>query len=143
MSQDDLAREMAERGWQYYQSTVYKIEKGERKVDFWEATDLAEILKTSVDRFRWTSAEANETAMVRSAAANLRGRWREAGHAVASYLAARTLAERTLATSGKSRSPRVIAACRELELDLGQYGGIDDAVDQGVADYEAREESGT
>jgi transcriptional regulator with XRE-family HTH domain len=140
LSQDDLAREMSALGWQYYQSTVYKVEHGERKVSAGELVDLAAVLKTSLDRFTWTSAEANETAMVYDAAATLRGRWEEAAVAVRRLLAARTRGERMLASSGGSTSPRVRAALAELAADLRDRG-LDEAVDEGIARYENPEET--
>lgn len=139
LSQDDLAREMTDRGWQYYQSTVYKIEHGERKVSFGEAADLAAILGTSLDRFAWTGAEANEQAMVNDAVATLRGRWEEAAGAASALLAARARAERILAMSAGSKYQRVRDACTELAADLGGYD-LDSAIGEGIARHEHPEE---
>jgi transcriptional regulator with XRE-family HTH domain len=102
LSQDDLAREMTERGWQYYQSTVYKIEHG-GKVSFSESVDLAAILRTSLDRFTWTTSEASETVLVYDRAASVRLRWEEAAHAVRRLMAARGSGEHILAGSSASK----------------------------------------
>lgn len=50
MSQAELARQMAARGWPYYAQTVHRIERSQRKVSIGEAGDLADILQTSVGR---------------------------------------------------------------------------------------------
>ena len=56
ISQAKLAELMTERGWPWHQSTVYRVESGKQTVGFSEAVDLAEILRTSLDRFTWGSA---------------------------------------------------------------------------------------
>lgn len=48
VSQSGLAREMAERGFQFHQTTISRIEAGDRPVRLAEATTLAEIVRTSV-----------------------------------------------------------------------------------------------
>ena len=50
LSQGELARRMAERGFPYYQQTIRRIEEGRRKVSVGEAKALAEILGTTMDR---------------------------------------------------------------------------------------------
>src|SRR6516164_3759995 len=50
LSQGELARRMAERGYPYYQQTIRRIEEGRRKVSVGEAKALAEILGTTMDR---------------------------------------------------------------------------------------------
>lgn len=59
MSQSELAKQMADRGWRYYPQTVQRIEAGERKVSVGEGKSLAEILHTTVDRLTWPGTEVS------------------------------------------------------------------------------------
>lgn len=43
MSQDDLATQMAQRGFDFHQTTIAKIERGARRVTVGEAAELADI----------------------------------------------------------------------------------------------------
>jgi hypothetical protein len=49
MSQAELARRMADRGWPWHQQTVGRVEAGQRVVRLGEAKDLASILETTID----------------------------------------------------------------------------------------------
>jgi transcriptional regulator with XRE-family HTH domain len=49
LTQEDVVAKMAHFGFTFHQATVYKIEKGERKVGLGEAIALAECLDTSID----------------------------------------------------------------------------------------------
>jgi transcriptional regulator with XRE-family HTH domain len=64
LSQGELARRMAERGFPYYQQTVRRIEEGRRKVSVGEATALAEILGTTMDRLTWPGRAASAGALL-------------------------------------------------------------------------------
>ena len=64
MSQGELARRMAERGFPYYQQTVRRIEDGRRKVSVGEATALASILGTTVERLTWPGQAATAAALL-------------------------------------------------------------------------------
>ena len=59
LSQGELARRMAERGFPYYQQTVRRIEEGRRKVSVGEAKALADILGTTMDRLTWPGRAAS------------------------------------------------------------------------------------
>lgn len=50
-TQQAVSVEMRNRGWKWSQATVWSIEKGERPLRLREASDLAEVLGTSMDRF--------------------------------------------------------------------------------------------
>lgn len=50
ITQEELAKEMARRGFRWHQATVYKVESGERQVPIGEAVALTEILGLSLDR---------------------------------------------------------------------------------------------
>lgn len=50
MSQAELAREMANRGHDFRQQTIYKVETGKRRVTIGEAVDLAASLGIDLDR---------------------------------------------------------------------------------------------
>ena len=67
MSQAALATAMTERGYPWHQQTVGRVEGGRQSVRFGEIEQLAEILRTSVDRFRWTQPEAGATQYMYSA----------------------------------------------------------------------------
>lgn len=49
MSQEELARQMAELGFPFHQGTIYKIETGARRVRLDEATVLAKVLGLDLD----------------------------------------------------------------------------------------------
>jgi transcriptional regulator with XRE-family HTH domain len=138
LSQDDLAREMADRGWQYYQSTVYKIEHGERKVSFGEAVDLAAILKVTLDRFTWTGAEANESGMADRTFGLLHQAFEEAVTAAARLAGARAGAEYTLTVLKDSKYPRTRKTCEALAAEL-DAATIDAAVAEGAARHKKLE----
>src|ERR1700760_1636093 len=64
MSQGELARRMADRGFPYYQQTVRRIEDGRRKVSVGEAKSLAQILETTIDQLPWPTQEASAAALL-------------------------------------------------------------------------------
>lgn len=138
MSQSALAKAMSDHGLQWHQQTVYKVENGTRPLRAAELAALARILKTSLDRFMWTGAEANESAAVYDAAATLRARWDEASIAVRRLLAARAHGERILAGRSASTYERVRLACRELAADLAERH-LENAVGAGIERHENQE----
>lgn len=139
MSQGDVAREMTARGWQWHQSTVYKIEHGSRRTEAFEVLDLAEILGVPMPHLFWPPAEVNETAMVDRAIVMLRREWETVADATRRLLAAGAYGERTLAQSGGSKYQRVRDTCAELQADLGDHT-LETAVEEGIARYENSEE---
>jgi transcriptional regulator with XRE-family HTH domain len=118
ISQPELARRMAERGWPWHQSTVYRTESGRQPLKLGEAVDLAKILGVTTDRLAWTGPEANEREMAAGASARLRGAWRDAALAVARLEDARDAAARTAERAAKSAFPRVTDAARGIGEDL-------------------------
>lgn len=50
LSQAELVRRMAERGWPWHQSTVYRIESGRQAIRLDEAIDVAAILGATLDQ---------------------------------------------------------------------------------------------
>jgi transcriptional regulator with XRE-family HTH domain len=64
LSQGELARRMAERGFPFYQQTVRRIEEGRRKVSVGEAKALGQILKTPMERLTWPGREASAAALL-------------------------------------------------------------------------------
>jgi transcriptional regulator with XRE-family HTH domain len=71
ISQVKLAQEMAARGWPWRQQTVTRLENGQRMIRYGEATALAEILHTPLERFSRPVSEANEVEKIRAAGARL------------------------------------------------------------------------
>src|SRR5690348_5727469 len=67
ISQAEIVRQMRDRGHSWHQSTVTRVEQGTQQLKAAELFDLAEILGTSVDRFRWTQPEVSATEYVDSA----------------------------------------------------------------------------
>lgn len=139
MSQVDVAREMTARGWQWHQSTVYKIEHGTRRTEAFEVLDLAEILGVPMAHLFWPPAEVNETAMVDRSIGMLRRAWHETAQAAQRLLAARAAGERTLAQSGASKYQRVRDTCAELKLDLDEHT-LEAAFDEAQYRHENPEE---
>lgn len=135
LSQSDLAREMTARGWRYYQSTVYKIEHGERKVDFFEAGDLAAILQVSADQFTLSSAEARETEAVWSAGARLRQHYELVAEAAGQLLRLHDAAARILEQHEGSKHASVRDARDDVAARMRMYG-LDKAVAEGVRRHE-------
>src|SRR5260370_21645909 len=72
ISQVKLAQEMAARGWPWRQQTVTRLENGQRMIRFGEATALAEILNTPLERFTRPVSAAIEVEKIRAARARLR-----------------------------------------------------------------------
>lgn len=65
LTQDDVAAQMAGRGFPFHQATVYKVETGSRKVSIAEATALSSILGVPLiwmvdDVADWRMAMVNE-----------------------------------------------------------------------------------
>lgn len=118
MNQDDVARAMAERGWKWHQSTVYKVEHGTRRTEAFEVADLAEILGVPMGHLFWPPAEVNENAMVESAIVMVRREWENAVEGVLRLERAIAWAARTLEQSGDSQYQRVRDTCAELVAEL-------------------------
>lgn len=137
IQQSDLAKRMWKIGRRWHQSTVSAAESGERTVSFDEACDLAKILKTSLDRFTWTTAEASETEMVYSAGARLRQCYDAVAESVERLLGQHGVAGRVLAQHEGSKYPRVQEARRDVACRMEEYG-LDNAVGLGIYQYENR-----
>jgi len=119
ISQDGLAEAMTARGHDWYQSTVYKTERGERKVSFHEAIDLAAVLQVTTDRFTRLPEEAADEYAVTQGAALLERTWDQAASAVAGLHQARAAAEGLAARFAGSKHARVREAVRGLLAELG------------------------
>lgn len=94
ISQVKLAQEMAARGWPWRQQTVTRVENGQRMIRFGEATALAEILHTPLERFARPVSEADEVEKIRAADARLRESFEAVVAAVCHLLDAQRTAER-------------------------------------------------
>jgi transcriptional regulator with XRE-family HTH domain len=89
LSQGELARRMAERGFPYYQQTIRRIEEGRRKVSVGEAKALAEILGTTMDRLTLPGQVAAAAYMMNFAAAGAQRAWNDIASHTTMLLAAR------------------------------------------------------
>jgi transcriptional regulator with XRE-family HTH domain len=94
ISQVKLAQEMAARGWPWRQQTVTRLENGQRMIRFGEATALAEILHTPLERFTRPVSEADEVEKIRAASARLRESCEAVAAAVCRLLDAQRTAKR-------------------------------------------------
>ena len=94
ISQVKLAQEMAARGWPWRQQTVTRVENGQRMIRFGEATALAGILHTPLERFTRPASEANDLEKVRAASVRLRESCEAVAAAVCRLLDAQRTAER-------------------------------------------------
>jgi transcriptional regulator with XRE-family HTH domain len=94
ISQVKLAQEMAARGWPWRQQTVTRLENGQRMIRFGEATALAEILHTPLERFTRPASDANEVEKIRAAGARLRESCEAVAAAVCHLLDEQRTAER-------------------------------------------------
>lgn len=139
MSQAELARLMTERGWPWHQSTVYRVESGKQTVGFSEALDLAGVLRTSLDRFTWGSAEANESDFVYAAGTRLVRQYGVVAEAVCRMLAEEKIADRTVRRHKDSEWKRVQVALDDTMARIETYH-LDAAIDEGIRRYEERTE---
>lgn len=137
ISQAELAQAMTERGWPWYQSTVARVESGRQSVRFPEAFALAELMKTSLDRFTWGSAEANETEFVYAARARLVRAHETAVDAIVHLLAEVVIADRMAERHKGSEYKRVQDAVDDLNAAL-ETCGLEQAIEDGIRRYEDR-----
>jgi transcriptional regulator with XRE-family HTH domain len=118
ISQAELARRMAERGWSWHQATVYRVETGKQPVRFDEALDLADLLGVTLDRLTWAIGEAAEEELATFAITSLRERMQEAAVAVARLRVARVVADRRAKAAGDSEYPHIRELASSIEQDL-------------------------
>jgi transcriptional regulator with XRE-family HTH domain len=118
VSQTELARRMAERGWPWHQATVYRVETGKQPVRFDEAVDLADLLGVTLDRLTWAIGEAAEEELTIFAIASLRERMQEAAVAVARLSVARTVAESRAKAAADSDYPHIRELASGIEQDV-------------------------
>jgi len=71
LSQESLAKQMTERGYRWQQATVYKIEKGERRMQLGEALAVAAILGVPVDRMAEGTGDIVALSKIKKALAEL------------------------------------------------------------------------
>lgn len=140
MSQKALAEAMKACGWSWHQATVHRVESGAQPVELGEATDLAAILGTSLDRLTWAGPEENGVALTDRATALLARSFRETAEAAERLLRDRDGAERQLAEAVKSEYRRVRQAAEDLRLEL-EASTLEAAVEHGVDRYENPEEA--
>lgn len=93
MSQQELAQRMNERGQDWQQKTVSRVEKGTRDVKLFEAVDLAAVLGVTLDELMSADstalAAAEERAKVAAAQTKLRAAFHTAVVGAGELLAAR------------------------------------------------------
>ena len=138
MSQSALADAMTERGYPWHQQTVGRVEAGRQSVRFGEVEQLAQILKTSMDRFSWGSAEANETEFTYAAGTRVRRQYEVVATAIHRHLADVAAAERLLARPPQTGDSEHVMAAREDVADRLETYSLDNAIEEGIRRYEER-----
>lgn len=108
MSQSELAKRMAARGFKFHQTTVARIEAGERAVRLGEAEALAKILKTYVHTLSRPPEEGGAIRRLRDAVEEVERKVQDIQSDIESLL------------RGKERLNRAIAECEDR--DLGEIG---------------------
>jgi transcriptional regulator with XRE-family HTH domain len=137
MPQAEIARLMAERGWPWHQSTVYRVETGKQAVRFGEAASLAEILKVPLDRLTWSTPESDAVDTMLRRGADLVPLSAGVSGAVERLLAARADAEETLAATEGSEWQQVLTFRPGLAERIDRYT-LDAAIAEGLRRYEDR-----
>jgi transcriptional regulator with XRE-family HTH domain len=137
LSQSALADAMTGHGHAWHQQTVDRVESGRQAVRFREAVDLAAILRTSTDRFTWSSPEASATEFVYSAGSRLRQQYEITADAVCRLIADSATAERVAGAHKDSEWERVREAVRDVTARVEAYD-LDAAIGEGIRRYEER-----
>ena len=101
ISQPALAEAMTERGFQWHQQTVGRIEAGQQRPKWDEAVALSAILGVPLDRFTWPPAEANAADALYMAAERVRRQATDLTNSVGALLSAIQAQP-----DGLSRTPR-------------------------------------
>jgi transcriptional regulator with XRE-family HTH domain len=139
LSQGEIARRMADRGFPFYQQTIRRIEEGRRKVSVGEAKAIAEILDTTVDQLTASVPEADAALAVTVASMSVRASARKVSRAVAALLGARVAAEKVLADTDGAQWAGVQEMREELAKELRAYT-LDGSVEYGVMVHRAKQD---
>jgi transcriptional regulator with XRE-family HTH domain len=131
ISQVKLAQEMAARGWPWRQQTVTRLENGQRMIRFGEATALAEILDTPLERFTRAGPEAAEAERLAAIGARLHHYYEAVADIVCRLLDEQRTAEKVRVTHSQSQMEFVQEAVAVLGAQIEAYG-VDKAVSEGT-----------
>ena len=112
-----ICRWSREHGITWHQQTVTRVEAGMQQLRAAELVALAEILRTTMDRFTWMQPEASATEYVYSAGTRVRRTSEDVSVAVHMLLSALSSAERTIEMTKDSKYERVHEARRESRTD--------------------------
>lgn len=135
ISQVKLAQEMAARGWPWRQQTVTRLENGQRMIRFGEATALAEILDTPLERFTRAGPEAAEAERLAAFGARLHHLYEAVADTVCRLLDEQRMAKNVCASHSQSQMEFVQEAVAVLGAQIEAYG-VDKAVSQGTRRFE-------
>src|SRR5262249_43205040 len=131
ISQVKLSQEMAARGWPWRQQTVTRLENGQRMIRFGEATALAEILDTPLERFTRAGPEAAEAERLAAIGARLHHYYDAVADIVCRLLDEQRTAEKVRVTHSQSQMEFVQEAVAVLGAQIEAYG-VDTAVSEGT-----------
>jgi transcriptional regulator with XRE-family HTH domain len=137
ITQVELAQAMTERGWQWHQSTVARVESGRQSVRFAEAEDLVQILGTTLERLTRAASEGPEVAAIEESSRRLRRTFERMANAVRDHALEMDNARQTLASHRHSSYRRVEVANAELDATI-QDLGVERAHDEGLYRYEEK-----
>lgn len=135
ISQVKLAQEMAARGWPWRQQTVTRLENGQRMIRFGEATALAEILDTPLERFTRAGPEAAEAERLAAFGARLHHLYEAVADTVCRLLDEQRMAKNVCASHSQSQMEFVQEAVAVLGAQIEAYG-VDKAVSEGTRRFE-------
>ena len=137
ISQRKMVALMKDRGHAWYQQTLSRVEKGEQGLKFSEATDVVEILDTTLDRLTWSPPEAQVTEFLYSAGTQVRQAHERVAGEVLAMLRARAHASAWAQRYESAPGERVQAARRDVLGRLAEWT-VDDAVAEGCARFAAQ-----
>jgi transcriptional regulator with XRE-family HTH domain len=132
MTQAALAEAMTERGWQWHQSTVARVESGQQSVRFAEAEALIQILGTTLDMLTLHSEEGAEMHFAAACNGRLRASWTNARIAIAQLEDARAALQKGLKRWQDSQYERVRKSAAGLAEELEDCT-VESAVAEGIA----------
>lgn len=136
MSQAEVARQMAGRGWSWHPQTVQKVEGGHRKVSVGEAEALSRILGTTIDRLTWPGQAVSAATLLDVTIA----RAGQALEQISAWTSVLMHARRQLETSAGEAEKRDFLGSdhiRELAAEAREYIAAEPeaAVERGRRDY--------
>jgi transcriptional regulator with XRE-family HTH domain len=137
MSKAKLLKAMQAAGHSWHPVTVVRIEAGTQSLRAAELFDLTVIFGTTLDRFTWTSPEANADALLRQPWQRITDAYDTIATAIPQLLAALGTARQRAGQFVDHPSQQVRDTSEDLLLLVADHG-LDAAVAEGISRYEHR-----